>query len=311
LQRAGVLRALSEGRSVSRIARTCGFDSDMLTDLLDFVTLRSTLVRRTGRGRQKRYTIASGGRNSSFAHLLDQYVGAYGPCLFDLARVLKRPAIGGRLVDRKRHASAFSGADPAPELVRLIETLGFRVLLDIGCGGGQLLAALARRRPLLRGIGLDANPAMVKSARRRVSEQRLADRVKILRCDFRDLGRVMSERRRKTIDGICAISVADGFFAPDSVRDIYYFFRQLRSLFANRILVLCDYYSALRGPRRPGENLKRTLVHDVAQLVSTQGIPPKDLREWQTIYARASVKLLLAYRRTDHGVSWFIHLVQL
>lgn len=311
LHREGILLALAEGRRLSWIVRTFGFDRGLLTSLLDYLSLRSNLVRSTGRGRARRYTIASAGRNSSFAHLLDQYVGAYGPCLFDLPRVLRRPAVGGRLVDSKRHAAAFSGGGPPPELVHLIETLGIRTLLDIGCGGGQLLAALAQRQPRLHGVGIDANPAMVRSARRRIGENGLAGRVKISRGDFRDLGRVVGKRRVKTIDGICAISVANAFFGPDRAHDIYYFFRQLRSLFANRLLILCDYYSPLRAPRKRGEGLQRALVHDVAQLVSAQGLPPKDLHAWRRIYAAASVRLLLAYRLTDDGVPWFIHLVQL
>lgn len=311
LHRDGVLRALAEGHSVSWIARTFGFDHEPLTGLLDYLSLRSNLVQRAGSGRKKRYTIAAGDQNAFFAHLLDQYVGAYGPCLFELSRVLKRPAVGSRLVDQDRHAAAFSPSEPMPELLDVIEALRFRTVLDVGCGSGRLLAALARRQPLLRGIGIDANPKMVENARRTASVLGLTDRLKIMRCDFRQLGRIMPAQRRRTIDGICAASVANSFFGPVGAYDIDYFFRRLRSLFPNRILVLCDYYSRLASPRGQNGNFKRTLVHDVAQLVSAQGLPPRNLREWRTIYRRASVRLLQAYGLTDHGVSWFIHLVRL
>jgi len=41
-------------------------------------------------------------------------------------------------------------------------------LLDVGCGGGQLLVHLARRRPELRLVGLDLSTPQLARARRRV-----------------------------------------------------------------------------------------------------------------------------------------------
>ncbi len=48
-------------------------------------------------------------------------------------------------------------------------------LLDVGCGGGHLVSALAQRRPDARFTGLDLSPGQVARARRRTGE--LGERV--------------------------------------------------------------------------------------------------------------------------------------
>ena len=54
------------------------------------------------------------------AHLLDQYVGAYGGCLSDLPQVLRDPMLGFQSVNGERHAMAFAKANTEPnELVNL------------------------------------------------------------------------------------------------------------------------------------------------------------------------------------------------
>jgi len=51
-------------------------------------------------------------------------------------------------------------------------------LLDVGCGGGQIALALARRRPDLRVVGLDLSAEQVARARKRGAK--LADRVSFI-----------------------------------------------------------------------------------------------------------------------------------
>src|SRR5262249_11468054 len=79
LHRAGVLRALADDGDVASIARRLRLDRRTLTRLLRFVSHRSTVVRADGR--RHRFALAPNYKGSFSAHLLDQYVGAYGPCL--------------------------------------------------------------------------------------------------------------------------------------------------------------------------------------------------------------------------------------
>jgi ubiquinone/menaquinone biosynthesis C-methylase UbiE len=53
------------------------------------------------------------------------------------------------------------------------------VLLDLGCGSARLLARLARGRPDLRCVGLDLSEPMLKTGRRLLAQQDVADRVEL------------------------------------------------------------------------------------------------------------------------------------
>ena len=63
---------------------------------------------------------------------------------------------------------------PVPDLSRLIP-LSARVVLDIGCGRGELGAAYRRLNPNARLLALDSDPAMVAAARAHYDECAVAD----------------------------------------------------------------------------------------------------------------------------------------
>ncbi len=52
-------------------------------------------------------------------------------------------------------------------------------LLDLGCGSGRLLAWLARGRPDVRSVGLDLSEPMLKTGRRQLLREGVADRVEL------------------------------------------------------------------------------------------------------------------------------------
>jgi len=66
----------------------------------------------------------------------------------------------------------------APAVVRFMSALPYDLVtelprdarvLDVGCGGGQVLATLAERRPDLRLVGLDLSNEQIRRARKRTS----------------------------------------------------------------------------------------------------------------------------------------------
>lgn len=312
LHRTGVLEALAAGAEPSAIARERDFEPATLTLLLEYVALRSEVI---GAGEKAgRFTVAPEYRGTALAHLMDQYVGGFGPCLRDLSAVLSRARGGAELVDLERHAQAFSRSDGwlnAPEIVKLADELDIGVLLDVGCGGGQLLTTIAERRPGFRGIGIDANPSIVAQARRAAAERGLAERVEIVCGDVLDAGRLLSEPVRAKVDALAAVSVANAYAAGHPGRTIDDFLRALQALFPNRILLLADYYGRLGAVRDEPEKFGRTLVHDLAQVVSGQGVPPADADTWRAIYARTACTLIAVYEGESDGIRRFLHVVQL
>ena len=55
-----------------------------------------------------------------------------------------------------------------PAVLAALEPLPFSVLLDVGCGTGRLLEAVAAARPGLRLLGIDLSPEMLAVARERL-----------------------------------------------------------------------------------------------------------------------------------------------
>src|ERR1700676_1277950 len=63
---------------------------------------------------------------------------------------------------------------PVPDLSRLIP-LSAQVVLDVGCGSGELGAGYRRLNPNVRLLAVDRDPAAVEAARRHYDECVLAD----------------------------------------------------------------------------------------------------------------------------------------
>ncbi|HEU4389890.1 MAG TPA: methyltransferase, partial [Blastocatellia bacterium] len=54
---------------------------------------------------------------------------------------------------------------------------------------------------------------------------------------------------------------------------------------------------------------RETLLHDYAQLISGQGVPPASAAEWHSIYKRAECRLLHIIE--DKATSRFVHIIRL
>jgi hypothetical protein len=131
---AGLLDHLSKGATVDALSAELGYERDRLAALLNYLSLRSDVVKKTALG----YHVAAEDPETQFAlHLLDQYVGAYGPCLEALPDILAGRVDGGALVDQDRHAAAFARADRNQadlDTLRLLSELRIKNLVDLGCG---------------------------------------------------------------------------------------------------------------------------------------------------------------------------------
>lgn len=306
--RVGVLRALDEaGTDAAGLANRLGFDPDHLEPLLDFAALRCDLLNKDG----AKYRLSGGSRGAVFAeHMLDQYVGGYGPLLANLASLLRDKTSGTAWIDRKRHADAFAGgSDGAPpsEVVQLVLDFGATNILDLGCGGGQLLCDAAAANPELRGFGIDSSPDVAQAARAHAQRRSVDARIEIA-CG--DVLEVLAQRTQVDthIQLVIASSLLNAYWgAPGSATA---FVRELGRLLPGRVLIVSDYYSHLARGTEPGAEA-RTLIHDVAQLLSGQGLPPPSFEGWDLVYAQAEVELLHRFEASGDGIDRFIDLLKL
>jgi trans-aconitate 2-methyltransferase len=85
---------------------------------------------------------------------------------------------------------------------------GDETVLDAGCGSGRVTEALAVRLPRGRVVALDASPAMIAEARRRL--ERFGDRVAYV---VADLGRPLPLDDRAPVDAV--FSTATFHWVPD------------------------------------------------------------------------------------------------
>jgi SAM-dependent methyltransferase len=314
LHHEGVLRSLAKGQAIDAVARERGLDVPLLRSLLEYAALRSDMVDLVkGRDGDRFRVSAAYAQTALPAHLLDQYVGAYGPCLDRLKTILRAPAKGASLVDRDRHAMSFAGATGGAnhsEIAQIVQELEITFLLDLGCGPGLMLKDLARNNADFSGVGVDANPYMVRSARKDAAAMGLGRRIHFLHGGAFQLARITKAKMREKVQAITAMSLVNGFFSEGTAKMVR-FLIGLRKLFPRRILIIGDYYGRLGSPSRRRHGIARSLLHDVAQLVSGQGVPPHHRFQWKKIYREASCTLIKELEGEHNGIARFIHLIQL
>jgi SAM-dependent methyltransferase len=288
--------------SAQQLAAKHGLDATLLAGVLEYVALRTDLLRRTAR---EKFVVTR--NNSRF--LIDLYTGAYGSTADQLADILRDPAAAPASVDRVRYARAFESLDSAAQgiLPDVISALEFNYTIDLGCGNGDLLLALARRNASFVGWGIDSNPAMLKIARARLREAGAGKRVRFLEADGVRLREEIPESVRSQVRSITCCNFANEMFA-EGERQAVKWFRELHKLFPGRPLLNCDYYGRL-GRAKNRKQQREALLHDYAQLISGQGIPPATMAEWRLIYSKAGCRLVHVIE--DTSTTRFIHIIAL
>jgi SAM-dependent methyltransferase len=276
----------------------------MLRATLEYLATRTDLVRRSPGGRYmtgKQY-------NGESRFLIELYACAYGANALRLRALLRKPELAAKAVDRAAFARAFRTAQVSrvtgiPEILRQLK---INHLLDLGCGGGDLLCELAVADSTFVGWGMDSNAALCKATRARLRKSRLGGRVKILLGDGGNPRNSIPIDVRKRLQGVTACQFANEFFRNGTSSAVTWL-RRLRQILPGRPLIVADYYGRLGYPKRRADRL--TLLHDFAQVISGQGVPPPDVSGWHSVYAAAGCHLLHALE--DRVTTRFLHIVKL
>jgi SAM-dependent methyltransferase len=301
LEAEGILDDLREPRSAAELARRHGLDPEILGGTLEYLARRTNLVTKVGAA-----YAAGEGYDGPARFMLNLYAGAFGPAASRLRTALRRPSAAGGLVDRKAQARAFErGSGAAPPVAAVVRQLGLDRLLDLGCGSGILLSALADETPTFRGWGVDSNPRMVRAARKRLREAGAAARVTILEGDCFELARSVPAAILDEVRTILASQVANELFRGGGAAFVGWLAR-LKAALPGRILIISDYYGRLHP--ECGEADGFTLLHDFCQLISGQGVPPAGQPEWARLYAEAGCDLRAVI--DDDSATRFVHILR-
>jgi SAM-dependent methyltransferase len=302
LHELNILDELAEHPSTADVMATRHrVDGAMLRGVLVYVAARTDVIRRKGR------TFAATRHYESEARfLLDLYVGAFRPNAIRLRDVLRNPRLGATVVDRARHARTFerAGGSAARPIAALIRALQLTHVLDIGCGSGDLLVQMGAADPNFVGWGIEMNPALCRAARARVRAACLTRRIHVIEGDSRRLGAVLPRAVRGEVTGVTACQVANELFRS-GVDAAIAWLRGIRKTLPGRPVLINDYYGRL-GTSTQGRH-RQTLLHDYAQLISGQGIPPPRLQDWRAIYADGGYRLVHVLE--DRATTQFIHVV--
>jgi SAM-dependent methyltransferase len=203
----GLLEKLHGGLRHGDAAALPGFDQDILQGLLRYLTIRGVL-NDTSEG----YLLTRWGElltaDATLARL-GVYVGAYSAVTSRMSDLLAGKAKYG--VDVLRDGGAL-GAHCATlfkifhtdTIMTALEGRDVTRILDVGCGGGQLLVDACLRDSNLTGIGLDISADAVAVAKELAEKQGVADRVQFFVADAFDPA-TWPEACRE-VDALCIVS---------------------------------------------------------------------------------------------------------
>jgi SAM-dependent methyltransferase len=296
-----ILAALKRPLTAETLARKRGLDSKFLRGILEYVAARTDFVSKTG----KRFATTQSYSNRA-RFLLELYTGAYRSNADQLENLMRKPSLAMSAVNRRRHARAFeeAGGLAVAWIAQLIRKLQLNYILDIGCGPATLLVQLALLDPKFVGWGLEKNPGMCKAARVKIRGACAGKRVKLLEGDSNHLPAVLPMDVTSNVQAVTACQVANEMFAAGSSHAVRWL-RGIRGMLPGRILLLSDYYGRLGSETRG--NHRETLLHDYAQLISGQGVPPANITEWSAIYTAAGCRLVHVIE--DRRTTRFMHIV--
>lgn len=291
------------------LASAFHYDEALLGALMQFVYQTTDIVWLDTKGRYRlspRY-----GAHSQLGFHIDKFVGAYGPAFARLDEAARAAALGEPYVDAARLADAYSGLDfGGPSLVgRLIREWNVTNLLDLGCGPARLLMELAFADPTFEGWGIDSNPTMCAVAWRRLEASELSTRVRVLHRDVRTLD-VEAESALSRAEALHAGSLLNQFFRLGDEQAVALVHR-LKAQFGGKLLFVSDYYGKLTRLSKIPSRYRHTILQDVVQAISGQGVPPGCRDDWNAIYEEAECDLVKVYEGDATGINWFVHVVQL
>ena len=310
LHRSGLLERLSPVRSVKALAREFEYDETILTALLEFLYQSSDIILRHA---ANRYSVRRKYRTYYFLGFqLDKFIGAYGPAALRLEELLRSPTRGRTFVDRKAQAGAFFRIESPPNYVveQLVRKLGIRSILDLGCGQAGLLTGLCQQDTSFRGWGIDENPTICRLARQKVLKAGLNNRIRIVCGDAQDIGTHFDGRIRNSVECLHSKDLLNELFGHGDLHAVRYL-KRLKRYFSGKLLFVVDYYGKLTRAPYVARKYRHTLIHDLIQALSSQGIPPPDLKGWMRVYESAGCHLQHAYEGDDQGIEWFVHVLRL
>jgi SAM-dependent methyltransferase len=294
-RRAGLLAPLVEAGSLAPDAIPPGIDPYLGRHLLRYFEVHGLLENAGGR-----YALTARGRGLTSDVALAQlgfYVEAYGPVVAQITDLLTGHRRYGADVLRDgralgEHCATLFTAYHTDTVLEALHGLDARVVLDLGCGGGQFLVDACSRAPKLRGIGLDISEPAVDFARQLAAAHGVADRVQFVVGDAFDPGTWPApclDADVLTASGVLHEHFRDGEGAVVSILDTYasLFTRNLRAFILGEPEIRYDLEK---------NDADLYLVH----IFTAQGFP-REREAWLEVIARSKLECRRVFTRPEAG----------
>nr|AEA29633.1 putative methyltransferase [Streptomyces albus subsp. albus] len=227
---------------------------------------------------------------------LGVYVEAYGGVTSRIGELLTGEASYGKDVVRDggalgAHCATLFSFFHTPAVLTAMRGRNVTRMLDVGCGGGQLIVDACLRDPALTGIGIDLSPDAIEWARDLARREGVADRVEFV------VGDAFAPETWPDVcaeaDGLCMMSTLHEHFrhgeqaVVDLLDDISTRFPQLKILLVGE--------PELRFDGRENDD-DFFLIH----VLSGQGLP-RDRSAWFDVFERSRLECRQVYTRPGAG----------
>jgi SAM-dependent methyltransferase len=294
-------------RTVTWLANRYQLDPSGLRSILRFLAFTTSIIKDQN-GRYKLTEIPTPFPTLRFN--LEKFQEAYRLPLRQCLQALGAPPAGSYppKVNADAMADAFSAVSNTVNqaIVKAIEQSRVECLLDLGCGMGSLLRALAVRNPRFAGIGVDKNGVMCRRMLGLAREAGVLRRIKAVVGSAPAALWRLQRRERERVEAVYGSSFLNEFFGHGSVEPVE-LLKELGHLFPARKAWFVDYYGVL-GTRQRNPPIVNAL-QDVAQIVSGQGVPPPSEEAWGDVFRAANCRVVSQQSFRNGATKWGIHTV--
>jgi SAM-dependent methyltransferase len=290
----GLLDALRPGLRHADVAGLTGFNEDILRGLLRYLVVRGVLddtpdgylLTRRGELLTADATLAR----------LGIYVGAYGPVTSRMSELLSGQAAYGRDVLRDggalgAHCDTLFNLFHSATVATALAGRGVSRVLDVGCGGGQLLIDACLRDENLTGIGIDISADAIAVATSLAREKGVADRTQFFVADAFDPGSWPQECH--SVDALCIVSALHEHLRDGEQAVVDILTQYVKTLPGLKVLLVGE----------PEMLMEERENHDdffLIHVLTGQGLP-RDRHAWLPVFAKANLECRHIYTRPGAG----------
>lgn len=231
--------------------------------------------------------------------VLTSHLAGYNQMLVHLGPMLRKeidmydPKLtrDGRLV-ASGSGYALLGSGTIPWVLKILNDVGGKYVMDIGAGAGGFLIQLALRWPGGGGFGIDMNKDAVETARKNAVRCGVADRVSFFEAKLSAEPMTLDKKMLDKVDTLTAMYLIHEFAGRGGPTAITAAIAQLSKQFPGRKLLMLEGERA--NPAALGANPPRThaqLDYSFIHPLSRQG-PLRTAKEWEEIIHSAGTKLI-------------------